>query len=154
MALEVERKFLLKTDAWRKEVKRSGLLVQGYLHTDPERTVRVRIKNNRGILTIKGLGTGISRPEFEYAIPLVDARALLQLCQQPPIEKTRHEVKVGEHLWEIDEFMGVNEGLVIAEIELRKEQESFVRPLWLGEEVTADKRYYNAALSSTPFSTW
>ena len=154
MALEIERKFLLRNEQWREETKKAITLRQGYLNSAPERAVRVRIKGKKGKLTIKGLGNGISRPEFEYDIPLPEAMELLALCEQPLIEKTRYEVKVGKHLWEIDEFSGVNEGLLVAEIELSREDEDFLRPSWLGDEITDDTRYFNSELVRRPFSEW
>lgn len=156
MPLEIERKFLLSSSssAWRPEVLQSYALRQGYLSSVPERTVRVRIRGDRGILTIKGRGAGISRPEFEYDIPQDEALALLALCEQPLIEKVRYEVKRGDHLWEIDVFEGVNEGLTLAEIELGAEDEVFERPDWLGEEVSGDRRYFNSSLVLKPFMSW
>lgn len=154
MAVETERKFLLANDGWRNQVGRSTEIRQGYLNSAPERAVRIRVRGERGTLTIKGLGNGMSRPEFEYDIPLAEAQEMLQMCETPRIEKIRHEVRVGEHLWEIDEFTADNEGLIIAEVELADEQESFVLPGWLGEEVTSDPRYFNVSLIKHPFCTW
>lgn len=154
MPLEIERKFLLSSSAWRSEVHQSYALRQGYLSSVPERTVRVRIRGERGILTIKGRGAGISRPEFEYDIPHDEALVLLALCEQPIIEKVRYEVKRGDHVWEIDVFEGVNEGLTLAEIELGAEDEVFERPDWLGKEVSADRRYFNSSLVQKPFTSW
>lgn len=154
MPLEIERKFLLKNDFWREEVQRSQEIRQGYLNSDPERAVRVRVKGKKGVLTIKGLGNGISRPEFEYSIPLEEAKQLLALCEKPLIEKVRYEVRIENHLWEIDEFTGANAGLVVAEIELLSEDEAFIRPAWLGEEVTDDVRYFNVELVRCPYSEW
>ncbi len=154
MAKEIERKFLLKSDGWRKGAK--GILFrQGYLSTHKERTVRVRVEGDRARLTIKGITEGASRSEYEYDLPLSDANELLdELCEQPIIEKTRYRVAAGEHEFEIDEFHGSNEGLVVAEIELASEQEGFQRPQWLGQEVTEDPRYYNANLVRNPYSSW
>ena len=154
MALEIERKFLLANDKWRHAVLRSAVIRQGYLNTAPERAVRVRIKGDQGWLTIKGRGDGISRPEYEYEIPLEDAQSLLDLCEQPIIEKIRHEVKVGNHLWEIDEFSGVNGGLELAEVELSVEDEVFLLPVWLGREVTHQTQYSNISLIKHPFKKW
>lgn len=154
MPLEIERKFLLSSSAWRSEVHQSYALRQGYLSSVPDRTVRVRIRGERGILTIKGRGAGISRPEFEYDIPHDEALVLLALCEQPIIEKVRYEVKRGDHVWEIDVFEGVNEGLILAEIELGAEDEVFERPDWLGKEVSADRRYFNSSLVQKPFTSW
>lgn len=154
MALEIERKYLLANDSWREEVFRSTEIRQGYLNSAPERAVRVRVRGGEGTLTIKGIGKGISRPEFEYAIPLEDAQALLAICEQPLIEKIRHEVRVGAHLWEIDEFFGANAGLLVTEIELTTEEESFRLPDWVGDEVSEDTRYFNVALAKYPFCDW
>lgn len=154
MPLEIERKFLLSSDTWKKDVHQSYALRQGYLNSNPDRTVRVRIRGERGFLTMKGRGNGISRPEFEYDIPYEEALALLTLCEQPIIEKTRHEVRVGEHLWEVDVFEGENAGLVVAEIELSEEDEAFERPTWLGKEVSDDRRYFNSSLIRKPFRKW
>ena len=129
---------------------------QGYLSSVPERTVRVRVKGNKGFLTIKGISneSGMSRFEWEKEIPVDEAEKLLLLCEAGVIDKTRFEVKTGSHIIEIDEFYGENEGLIMAEIELKSETESFEKPIWLGEEVTNDKRYYNAYLSNNPFKNW
>lgn len=152
MAKEIERKFLVK-DNWQPQG--AGIkIAQGYLSTVPERTVRVRIKDDKGYLTIKGKNEGISRAEFEYEIPLQDAEALLRLAEQPVLEKTRYLEKQGDFLWEIDVFAGDNEGLVVAEIELSTEETVFSRPSWLGEEVSGDVRYYNANLIKMPYSLW
>lgn len=153
MAIEIERKFLLATEAWRTAVHRSTRIAQGYLCTDPERTVRVRIKGDASFLTIKGKNQGIARAEFEYPIPLPDAEAMLALCPAV-LDKTRHLVSVGEHVWEIDEFHGDNAGLIVAEIELDSVDASFHRPDWLGDDVSNDPRYYNSALSERPYTRW
>lgn len=154
MAVEVERKFLVTGTGWKGDA--TGVpFRQGYLSTVKERTVRVRIEGDRARLTIKGLTTGISRLEFEYGIPLPDATCMLdELCERPLIEKTRYRVTDGPHVWEIDEFHGVNEGLVVAEIELTSTRESFDRPFWLGREVSDDPRYFNANLVTHPFRQW
>jgi CYTH domain-containing protein len=152
MGQEIERKFLVNGTPWtgvRGEVTR-----QGYLSRVPERTVRVRIMDDRGFLTIKGKNQGASRAEFEYPIPADDAAALLALCEPPLIEKTRYRIPHVGHVWEIDVFHGDNDGLVVAEVELRSADESFQRPSWVGEEVTDDPRYYNANLVKHPFSRW
>lgn len=154
MPLEIERKFLLANDAWRDEVVRSYPIRQGYLNTDPERTVRIRTSGDRAWLTVKGRGDGLVRPEYEYPIPHADALALLALCEPGLVEKTRHEVRRGSHIWEVDVFSGENEGLVLAEIELTAADEAFEQPDWLGAEVTEDSRYTNAALARHSFSTW
>ena len=152
MAKEIERKFLVK-ESWQPQDE--GIkIAQGYLSTVPERTVRVRIKGNKGYLTIKGKNQGISRTEFEYEIPLGDAEELLKLAEQPILSKTRYLEQHGNRLWEIDVFAGENQGLVVAEVELPDEQADFSRPDWLGQEVSGDVRYYNANLIKKPFSLW
>jgi adenylate cyclase len=128
--------------------------VQGYLSREPERTVRVRLDGAAGFLTIKGKNAGASRAEFEYPIPLADAEALLQLCLPPLVDKTRYEVVVDGKRWEIDEFAGANAPLIVAELELGSEAETFTSPPWLGQEVTHDPRYYNSQLAVTPYSLW
>jgi adenylate cyclase len=157
MGTEIERKFLV-VEGWRAAAAAAGtggeLLRQGYLSSHRERTVRVRRHGDRAKLTIKGLTVGASRPEFEYDIPVADAEAMLGICELPLVEKRRHAVPVGDHVFEIDEFLGANEGLVVAEVELGHEDEAFDRPAWLGAEVTADPRYYNANLIARPYRTW
>jgi adenylate cyclase len=154
--LEIERKFLVTSDAFKEKSFAQNRIKQGYLSSVPERTVRVRVKGNKGFLTIKGLSSesGMSRFEWEKEIPVDEAEKLLLLCQSGVIDKSRFEVKTGSHIIEIDEFYGENEGLIMAEIELKSETESFEKPIWLGEEVTNDKRYYNAYLSNNPFKNW
>ncbi|MDG2433514.1 CYTH domain-containing protein [Flavobacterium sp.] len=154
--IEIERKFLVKSDAYKQEAQKQKVIVQGYLSSNPERTVRVRIKGEQGYLTIKGKSneTGLSRYEWEKEIPLEEAEQLLLLCEKGIISKTRFEIKIGAHTYEVDEFYDDNEGLVIAEIELSNEQETFAKPDWLAEEVTNDKRYYNSYLSLHPFREW
>jgi len=152
MATEIERKFLVHGTDWRQGAP--VRLRQGYLSRDKERTVRVRIAGKRAYLTIKGVGRGVSRPEFEYEIPLEDAGELLGLCDRPPLEKDRYTVKHAGATWEVDEFLGANAGLVLAEIELEDEAQPFERPSWLSKEVTHDPRYYNANLSTAPYGTW
>ena len=154
MALEIERKFKVANAGWRDSVTRSTSLRQGYLSTKPEATVRVRLENGVGTLTIKSKTRGISRSEFEYDIPSSEVTQLLQLCEGPLIEKIRHLVIIGEHTWEIDEFSGDNQGLIIAEIELSSEDESFKKPGWLGKEVSHDARYYNSSLVIHPYNQW
>lgn len=155
MGIEIERKFLLQSDSWREEADRGEYYHQGYLSTEPERVVRVRQMGERAVMTIKGKGDGITRPEYEYEIPLADAQAMLrQLCLQPTIEKRRHKLQQGSHTWEIDVFAGENEGLQVAEIELTTEQEAFEKPDWLGDEVSDDRRYLNSNLISMPFKSW
>ena len=143
MLYEERRKFLVKSDDYKEQVFTQNKIAQGYLSSIPERTVRVRIKGNKGFITIKGIGQqgGMSRFEWENEIPLGEAQELLKLCEKGKIEKTRFEVQSGKHIFEIDEFYGENEGLIMAEIELESETESFEKPDWLGEEVTNDKRY-------------
>jgi adenylate cyclase len=153
MATEIERKFLVTSEAWRAGAA-GRRLVQGYLCRDPEPSVRVRIDGAGGFVTIKGKTLGASRAEFEYPIPLADAEALLQLCLAPLIDKTRYQVVVDGKHWEIDEFAGDNTPLVIAEIELTSEDEPFTHPPWLGEEVTHDPRYFNSQLTISPYSRW
>ena len=154
MAIEIERKFLLKDDGWRSSVQRSEQLCQGYL--DPmQASVRVRIGGERAWLNIKSRVKGASRLEFEYEIPRGDAEQLLQAMALPgQIRKVRHEFEVGGMLWEIDEFAGDNEGLVVAEIELPSLDAAFERPSWVGREVTDELRYYNSALAERPWSRW
>lgn len=152
---EIERKFLVK-DGWRDKVESSAALKQGYLNSNPSRTVRVRIQDGRAVQTIKGLSdeTGEKRPELNKKLTLEEADFMLQLCEPGMIDKTRHFVPVGEHLWEIDEFHGDNAGLVVAEISFKAQGEDFVRPEWLGEELTGIAEYYNSYLAKHPFSTW
>lgn len=154
MAREIERKFLVLSSSWRQAS--TGIHYrQGYLHTSRECSVRVRIAADKAFLTVKGSTQGMSRDEYEYAIPVEDARAMLdQLCPQPQIEKIRHILDYQGFTWEIDEFLGVNQGLIVAEIELRQEDETFPLPDWIGEEVTGDARYYNACLCQHPFTSW
>jgi len=154
MGVEIERKFLVEGDAWRT-LGESTLLRQGYLSTDATRTVRVRIDGERAFLTIKGKSVGASRGEWEYPIPVAEAAELLDtLCQQPLVEKVRHRIASGPHTWEVDEFLGANAGLVVAEIELALEDEAFEQPDWIGREVTGDARYFNSRLISHPYSEW
>lgn len=153
--IEIERKFLVVSNNYKQEAFAKHHISQGYLNSDPERTVRIRIKGESGFLTIKGKGneSGTTRFEWETELPLIEARPLFALCEVGAIEKIRYEVKVGKHIVEVDEFLGLNEGLVIAEIELHDENESFMKPDWLGKEVTGDQRYYNAYLSKFPFNS-
>ena len=157
MAQEIERKFLVKGD-YKSEAYASVRIIQGYLSRVPERVVRIRIKGDKGFITIKGTtnDTGLSRFEWEKEISLVDAQSLLKLAEPGVIDKTRHLIKNtdGKHTWEVDEFHGDNEGLIMAEIELESENDTFDKPSWLGKEVTGDKRYYNAFLSEKPFKNW
>ncbi len=154
MGFEIERKFLVLGNAWRSRATGTRYR-QGFLSTEPERTVRVRAAGARGWLTIKGKTMGARRIEHEYEIPLRDAEDMLEsLCKRPLIEKVRYTIVVGGHKWEIDVFEGDNEGLIVAEIELQSEDEAFERPEWLGDEVTHDARYFNANLVQNPFRTW
>ena len=154
MAQEIERKFLVKGEGWRK--LSSGVLYsQGYLSTVKERTVRIRIQNNEATLTIKSITKGISRSEFEYTIPLVDAEIMLQqMAVQPIIKKYRYRIPVDDVVWEIDEFLGANQGLIIAELELQSPDQIFRLPDWIGQEVSSDPRYYNNNLVKKPFTEW
>ena len=154
--IEIERKFLVTSDAFKKEAFAQNRIAQGYLSSVPERTVRVRIKGDKGFLTIKGASneSRLSRFEWEKEIPIEEATALLKLCEKGIIDKTRFEVKIGNHIFEVDEFYGENEGLIIAEVELKSETETFEKPIWLGKEVTNDIRYYNSYLNKNPFTNW
>ena len=153
MADEIERKFLTINSEWRTLGKPTRY-VQGYLCRDPGRTVRIRIAGEKAYITIKGTTVGVSRPEFEYSLPLDDAEQMLKLCVKPLIDKTRYVVDHAGKRWEVDEFHGDNDGLVVAEIELTREDEPFERPAWLGCEVSHDSRYSNARLTEVPFRTW
>lgn len=154
--IEIERKFLVKSQAFKDEAFNKTHIKQGFLSTDKERTVRVRLKGEKGFLTIKGASSndGLSRFEWEKEISNKDVEQLFKLCKKGIIDKIRYEVKLGNHIFEIDEFFGDNEGLVLAEIELNTEDEAFEKPNWLGKEVTGDIRYYNSQLSNHPFKTW
>lgn len=155
MALEIERKFLVSGD-FRPYVDASVHIVQGYLCSSSGKTVRVRIKGEKGFLTIKGptLPGSCSRFEWEAEIPLKDAEELISLCDSGVIDKVRHLVKAGDHVFEVDEFSGANQGLIVAEVELSSEDEAFERPSWLGREVTGDRRYYNSSLLHCPYCMW
>lgn len=154
MAAEIERKFLVKDDSWRGLGEGSHYR-QGYLSTQPDRTVRVRVAAGKGFLTIKGRTVGATRAEYEYAIPLQDADAMLdELCERPLIEKTRYRIGYQGQIWEVDEFEGENAGLVVAEVELATADQVVALPDWVGEEVTTDPRYYNANLIANPYSRW
>jgi adenylate cyclase len=152
MAKEIERKFLLKGGYWPRENRITCR--QGYLNSVKERTVRVRIMGDKCYLTIKGISLGATRQEFEYELPSRDAEQLLALCEKPLIEKNRYRVKQGDLIWEIDEFSGENQGLVVAEVELSREDQEFPKPDWIGEEVTGDPRYFNANLVKNPYTKW
>jgi len=152
--IEIERKFLVNNNSFLDDFSRNNRIVQGYLSSHPERTVRVRIKGENGYLTIKGKSEGFSRYEWEKEIDIEEAEKLLQLCESGVIDKIRYDVIVGTHIFEVDVFYGENEGLVLAEIELQAEDETFEKPDWLGQEVTEDLRYYNSYLSKHPYKTW
>lgn len=152
MAVEIERKFLVTGNAWKQGT--ATHFSQGYLNPDKNRTVRIRLAGNQAFITIKGISAGISRAEFEYEIPADDAVALLKLCDNPVIQKIRYVIIHNGFKWEVDEFLGENLGLVVAEIELSSEDQSFERPSWVGKEVTDDARYFNSNLASLPYSKW
>lgn len=154
--LEIERKFLVKNLDFIALATTKNRIVQGYLNSAPERTVRIRIKGNKGFLTIKGIGneSGTTRMEWEKEIDLKEAEELLKICETGVIDKVRYEIPVGNHTYEVDIFHGENEGLIMAEIELKSEDEVFEKPSWLGQEITSDKRYYNAYLSNNPYKNW
>jgi len=153
---EIERKFLVTSEAFKKEAFQKTQIVQGFLNSHPERTVRVRIKDEKGYVTVKGISNkaGTIRTEWEKEITVSDAEALLILCEPGVIYKIRYEVKVGNHIFEVDEFSEENEGLTIAEIELKEENETYQKPSWLGLEVTGELKYYNSQLSKNPFKKW
>jgi adenylate cyclase len=154
MGEEIERKFLVVGEGWRQEAT-GTLYRQGFLSTEPERTVRVRVAGDRGWITIKGRTAGARRAEFEYEIPAADAQKMMEtLCRHPLIEKVRYMVRTGGRVWEVDVFRGANAGLVVAEIELEAEDEAFEKPSWIGDEVTEDPRYFNSSLVEHPYSAW
>lgn len=154
MAIEIERKFLVKGDRWRS-LAEGIVYCQGYIPTKEGPTVRVRIAGDRGFLTIKGPSVGNARAEFEYPVPVEDAREMLEtLCDRPLIEKTRYKIAMGEFVWEVDEFAGENQGLILAEVELTEEHQIVELPDWIGEEVSGDFRYFNSNLAKNPFSRW
>lgn len=153
MGVEIERKFLVKGDQWRN-LAQGELYRQGYIPT-LESTVRIRVIRDRGFITIKGMTQGISRAEFEYEIPIEDATQMLdQLCKPPLIEKYRHKIELNGLVWEVDEFLGVNRGLTIAEVELKSADQAIELPDWIGEDVSHDPRYYNSNLAQHPYTTW
>jgi len=156
MPFEIEKKFLVKGNAFKQDAEKQVHIIQGYLSTVPERTVRIRIKDKTGYLTIKGIGnqSGASRYEWEKEIDLNEAKELLELCESGVIDKTRFLVKFGQHTFEVDEFYGDNEGLIVAEVDLEAEDEAFEKPQWLAEEVTGQDRYYNAMLMNKPYKNW
>jgi CYTH domain-containing protein len=154
MGIEIERKFLVQGDAWRR-LAPGTLYRQGYIMSGAGRTVRVRIAGDQGFLTIKSKPEGIARSEFEYAIPLADAAELLDhLCDRPLIEKYRHKIAIDDLVWEVDEFLGDNQGLILAEVELEHADQAIALPDWIAQEVTQDARYYNSNLVKHPFSRW
>ncbi|NDV57821.1 CYTH domain-containing protein [Bacteroides sp. 519] len=155
MAQEIERKFLVSGN-FKSQAIRSVRITQGYLSSIPERTVRVRIKGDKGFITIKGISdaSGASRYEWEKEIPVSEVEELLKLCEPGLIDKTRYLIPVGKHTYEVDEFYGDNEGLVVAEVELTSLDEAFYKPEWLGREVTGDSRYYNSMLMKKPYKRW
>lgn len=155
MAKEIEHKFLLASDEWRKLITKSVRYKQGYLSSQPTSSIRVRIADNHAWLNIKSATIGTERLEFEYEIPYPDAEEIINsLCNKPLIEKIRHFIPIENHMWEIDEFEGENQGLIIAEIELLEADQTFTKPVWLGDEVTYDLRYYNNNLINHPYNKW
>ncbi|HBG24298.1 MAG: adenylate cyclase [Bacteroidetes bacterium GWF2_41_61] len=156
MAQEIERKFLVKSEDFKKVASKETRITQGYLSSVPERTVRVRIKGKSGYLTIKGIGneSGASRYEWEREIPVAEVEELLKICEPGVIDKTRYEVKSGIHTFEVDEFYGENSGLIVAEVELKSEDQAFTKPDWIAEEVTGDSKYYNSMLMKNPYTKW
>jgi CYTH domain-containing protein len=154
MGIEIERKFLLTSTSW-KQLAPGTSYRQGYLNSTKERTVRVRTIDDKGFLTIKGVSVGATRVEYEYEIPVADAQHLLDdLCEKPLIEKNRYKITHAGFVWEVDEFFGENMGLIVAEIELESEDQSFEKPEWVGEEVTGDPRYFNSSLIKEPYTQW
>lgn len=153
---EIERKFLVTSEAFKNEAHKRTRIVQGFLNTNPERTVRIRVQGSDGFITVKGKSnkSGLSRFEWEKQISLSEAEELLHLCEPGIIEKTRYEISSGEHTFEVDDFMGENIGLIIAEVELDAEDETYIKPDWVGKEVTGDVKYYNSNLSKNPFKKW
>lgn len=155
MPIEIERKFLLKDETWRDLVEKSINIIQGYLANTGRSSIRIRLSDEQASLNIKGMTLGVTRSEYDYPIPVEEARSLLKdLCIGPLIEKTRHHLEYRGHSWEIDEFTGENAGLIVAEIELDDPRENFAVPGWLGEEVSDDPRYYNICLVEQPYSAW
>jgi adenylate cyclase len=155
MALEIERKFLIRSDEWREQVTHRELLRQGYLSSGSQCSIRARVAGEQAWLNLKARRSGMTRLEFEYPIPVADANEILnELAQGPILEKYRHLIPAGEYVWEVDEFLGANAGLIVAEIELPSENAQFERPSWLGNEVTEDERYYNFNLAQKPYREW
>ncbi len=154
--IEIERKFLVKSNAFKSEANIKTRITQGFLNTDATRTVRVRIKGEKGFLTVKGKSSndGLSRFEWETEVKKEEAEALLKLCEPTIIDKIRYEILYGKHVFEVDEFLGENDGLIVAEVELTSESETIVKPDWLGAEVTGQIQYYNSQLSKQPYKTW
>lgn len=154
--IEIERKFLVKSEDFKPQATNKIRIVQGFLNTDPERTVRIRIKGEKGFITVKGKSnaSGTTRFEWEKEILLNEAEQLLERCEKGILEKTRYEIPLGYHVFEVDEFLGNNQGLSVAEIELKSENETFEKPDWLGKEVTGEIKYYNSQLSKKPFNMW
>lgn len=154
--IEIERKFLVKSEEYKKQAFKKIAIKQGFLSTDPERTVRLRITNETAYLTIKGKSkeNGLSRFEWEKEIDKNEAGELFRLCKPGIIDKTRYLIKAGDFIFEVDEFYGENQGLVIAEIELKDEKDTFQKPIWLGKEITGELKYYNSQLSKNPFKNW
>lgn len=154
MSKEIERKYLVTGDTWR-QLAQPVHYRQGYLNSQKERTVRIRTVGEKAFMTVKGLTKGVTRLEFEYEIPFDDCVTMLEnLAEQPIIEKARYKIPMGELVWEIDEFFGVNEGLIVAEVELKSEDQAFDKPEWVGEEVSSDPRYFNSNLVRNPYTTW
>ena len=156
MSIEIERKFLIKSNIFKQESHKKIYIKQGFLNSHRERTVRIRITDDAAFITVKGISnnSGTSRYEWEKEIPIEDAKSLLILCEETVIEKNRFLVKNKNHVFEVDEFLGQNKGLIIAEIELSNEEEFFTKPDWLGKEVTGVVKYYNSTLSKHPFNDW
>ena len=156
MSIEIERKYLVNSKAYRAKAQRAYRIIQGFLNKDPHRTVRVRLLDDRGILTVKGLSSedGTTRFEWETNLTKQEAQSLLQLCEKGIIDKTRYEIPLGAYMFEVDEFHGANGGLIVAEIELPQVSTMVELPEWIGEEVTGDHRYYNSSLSKTPYGSW
>jgi adenylate cyclase len=154
--IEIERKFLTISNEFKADATSKTRIVQGFLNTNPDRTVRIRIKGEKGFITVKGKSNlaGISRFEWEKEISIQEAEVLLELCEKGILEKTRFEIPSGNHIFEVDEFQGLNSGLTVAEVELSSEEEAFQKPGWLGQEVTGQIKYYNSQLSQTPYNTW
>lgn len=155
MATEIERKFLVVNEGWREQVTSHKVMMQGYFAGGEKASIRIRISGDHANLNIKSATLGVTRKEYEISVPVEDAREMIEnLCEKPVIEKTRHYIPQGQHTWEVDEFVGDNEGLVVAEIELSDAEEEFEKPAWLGKEVSDDTRYYNVCLVKNPYKNW